>query len=305
MTYTWITGASGYIGSSLLRARPAWLGPDEEIVLLLRKPIADVEGRTWNIAYPEGGTPDFSLPDLQKLRERFPPKRVIHLATDFKNAYRAEEAERMISSNLLFPVRMLESLRDLKGLQILNFGSFYSHTDGGPDSPLSFYAANKRAFETFLNYYCVEHGWRAITLKIYDTFGPGDPRPKLVPKLFETLRTQTPFQLSPGMQKLDLLYIDDVISAMGAALGQLETGASVHRIFQLGTQPSRGPLPSLREVVAALEKVSGKTLPVEWGVLPYRPREIMKPTLAFPTLPGWRPAVSVEEGFRRILAATN
>ncbi|HEY6099686.1 MAG TPA: hypothetical protein VIW03_09665, partial [Anaeromyxobacter sp.] len=66
---------------------------------------------------------------------------------------------------------------------------------------------------------------------------------------------------------------------------------------------SGAPLP-LRDLVGLYARVAGKPLPIEWGKRAYRRREVMVPWRRGTPLPGWAPAVSLEEGIRRTLTAT-
>jgi nucleoside-diphosphate-sugar epimerase len=58
----------------------------------------------------------------------------------------------------------------------------------------------------------------------------------------------------------------------------------------------------LREVVATLEQVAGRSLPIAWGARPYRDREVMEPWTGLP-VPGWQPEVTLEAGLRALLEA--
>lgn len=285
---TWITGATGYLGGAFLKSVPPELQGDQ-LVLLSRSKNPSLAGPGRIVASPS---------ELAQLRAQHPPRRIIHFATEFRNAYQPAEAESMLAANVGFPVAMLEACRGIPRLEFLNFGTFYSHASGG-DSPFSFYAATKSAFESFLSYYAPAHGWSAITLKIFDTYGPADPRPKLVPKLLEVLRTQAPFPLSQGQQKLSLVHVDDITRAARVALRSFRSGE--HLSFQLPA--STTGLPTLREVVATFEKAAGRTIAAQWGAVPYRDREIMEPKLDCPVLPGWKAEIPLADGFKQVLGS--
>lgn len=283
---TWITGATGYLGGAFLKSAPPEL-QGETLVLFSRTKNPTLAGPGRVIAHPS---------ELAQLREKHPPRRIIHFATEFRNAYQPAEAESMLAANVGFPVAVLEACRGIKDLEFLNFGTFYSHATGG-NSPFSFYAATKSAFESFLDFYAPANSWRAITLKIFDTYGPADPRPKLVPKLLEVLRTQTPFPLSQGQQKLSLVHVDDIVRAARVALSSFRSGE--HLAYQLPASVTG--LPTLREVVATFEQAAGQKIQAQWGAVPYRDREIMEPKLDCPVLPGWKAEVSLADGFRQVV----
>lgn len=270
----WITGATGFIGRALVtdwkKNRPEW---------------------------------DLHFIDREAKIPKTAPDLVVHLATHFQNAYQPDEAKTMIGANLQFPVKVLEACREFPKLRFLNFGTFYSHIRPNEDSPATFYAATKRAFESFLEFYFSRPNWKAITLKLFDSYGPGDKRPKLVPKWIEILRTGEEMKLTPGEQKLNLLYVDDIVEAIGTASDSLlrdEKGHG-HTIYQLSSSERAESLPSLREVAKIFEGAAGKPLPLRFGALPYRENEIMVPKMSFPILPGWSPKTSLHEGFKKVL----
>ena len=75
------------------------------------------------------------------------------------------------------------------------------------------YAATKQAFETFIDYYCDVARMQAITLKIFDSYGPEDPRRKLVKVLAEAALNGQTLEMSGGDQRIDLVHIDDIVDA--------------------------------------------------------------------------------------------
>jgi nucleoside-diphosphate-sugar epimerase len=105
--------------------------------------------------------------------------------------------------------------------------------------------------------------------------------------------------MSPGEQILDLLHVDDLCRAFlrAAELTADPTQAST-AIYAV----SGGQRRTLRAVVETLEQVSGRILPVTWGARPYREREVMLPWTG-PSLPGWQPIISLEDGLRSLLNA--
>jgi nucleoside-diphosphate-sugar epimerase len=108
--------------------------------------------------------------------------------------------------------------------------------------------------------------------------------------------------MSPGEQRLDLVYIDDVVAAFLRAAeltGTLRTG-------EIKTYAVRsGRACSLKELVRLYEQLFGKTLPIHFGGRVYRDREVMTPWQGETTPPGWKAEVSLEEGVQRLLAAAD
>ena len=65
---------------------------------------------------------------------------------------------------------------------------------------------------------------------------------------------------------------------------------------------SQGMVFRAEEAAETFAKVSGKKLDICWGARPYRQREVMHPKCSGIKLPGWHPAVTLEEGIKKFLA---
>lgn len=139
---------------------------------------------------------------------------------------------------------------------------------------------------------------KMVTLKLLDTYGPNDPRPKLF-TLFERVSSSGErLKMSLGEQRLGFVYIDDVVNAFLTAGQYIETLPDCE-------MPSYTIAPdqlySLREIAALYEAASGKRLNIGWGERPYRRREVMEPYVGR-GMPGWEAKVSLMEGIRKCLS---
>jgi len=289
-----VTGATGFVGSHIVRRL---LADGWRVHLVVRagsplKLVADLETRLTVHRYH--GT----VEDLSVIVRQAAPDLVFHLASLFLAQHRPEDIEPLICSNVLFPVQLLEAMTTNGCHRLVNAGTSWQHYQDRDYSPVNLYAASKQAFEVLMQYYLETTPLRAVTLKLFDTYGPGDPRPKLIKLLDTVARQSAPLAMSPGEQLIDLVHIDDVVEAFVLAgerlLGSLVEG---HESFPVS---SGRPLP-LRELAALYEKILGKKLPLEWGGRPYRPREVMVPWNEGRPLPGWRPRVGLEEGLASII----
>lgn len=291
-----ITGATGFIGSRLARHL---LASGWQVHCLVRadSSLAELHGMTGSVTlHPHDG----STEQMLAIVHNSGPDVVFHLASLFLSQHRPDDIERLIQSNLLFATQLLEAMQLAGCSRLVNTGTSWQHYHNSDYSPVNLYAATKQAFEAILHYYLETTPLRAITLKLFDTYGPGDQRPKLFSMLHKVAIEMQPHAMSPGEQLIDLVYVDDVIAAfMLAAERLLNSRVERHEQYPVS---SGKPLP-LRELVACYEKVLGKELPIEWGARPYRPREVMIPWNRGEALPGWQPKVSLEDGLQRILSS--
>lgn len=288
-----VTGATGFVGSHLARrlVRDGWqvhvvVRPDSELAQL-REAAGHVT------VHRHDGTTQ-GLIDI--VREAS-PQIVFHLASLFISEHQPADVEPLIRSNLLFGTQLLEAMAVNGTVRLVNAGTSWQHYQGGDYNPVNLYAATKQAFEDILRFYVEARQIRAITLKLFDTYGPDDPRPKLVSLLARFAASGEALDMSPGEQLLDLVYIDDVVEAFVMAGHRTAAGSSP--LFE-SYGVSSGETVTLREFAGIFSELTGKRLDLRWGKRSYRAREVMTPWSG-PPLPGWRAAHSLRSGLRLTL----
>lgn len=286
-----LTGATGFIGSQLVKRL---LADGHEVAILVRKEsrLDVLQAVLPKIAVHlhDGG-----YPSVHAALAQAQPDIVCHVASLFLAQHKPDDVSRLIDSNLGMPTQLLEAMQQLGLRRLINTGTSWQHFEDHAYNPVNLYAATKQAFEDLLAYYVAAHGFQAITLKLFDTYGPGDTRPKLFSLLRKTARSGDTLRMSPGQQLLDLVYIDDVLDAYLLAMHRLPSvlGAECYAV----SNPERL---SLQELVQVYGTTVGKNLQVEWGGLPYRARETMRPSTRHPRLPGWQPRVALSQGIARM-----
>lgn len=286
-----LTGASGFIGSQIAHRL---ITEGYELAIVVR--------RTSQLNILQGFLPriqvhayDGSYASLLRALKAAEPEAVIHVASLYLAQHKPEDVAQLLESNLSFPTKLLEAMSQLGIKLFINTGTSWQHYQNEAYNPVNLYAATKQAFEALLAYYVEAHGLKSITLKLFDTYGPGDTRPKLFSLLRKTARTGEVLRMSRGDQLLDLVYIDDVLDAYLLAMERLPevTRAETYAV----SNPTRV---SLRELVRIYGETVGRPVNVEWGSLPYRPREVLKPWIDYELVPGWRAQVALAEGIARM-----
>lgn len=234
-----------------------------------------------------------SIDDLIGLVAALEPQVCFHLATAFRGVHVPADIQPMVEANVGFGVALAEAVSQAGGCVFVNTGTVWQHFEARPYSPVSLYAALKQSFTDALRFYEEVAGLPVVTLELTDTYGPGDPRPKLLPILVRAAREGTQLQMTDGTQLIDLLHVDDAVGALLATAAG-DPGATYGA--------SGGETQTLRDLVARFEKVSGLTVDAEWGVRPSRPREMLTPWMVSGPPPGWQPEVSLDDGIRALLA---
>ncbi len=318
-----VTGAAGFIGAKvcelLLAEEHTVVGVDN------LNDYYDVRLKDWRLSRllgiasgEQGGLFTFyplDIENLAALDELFAAHKfdaVFSLAARAGVRYSMENPHVYLSTNTLGTLNLLECQRKhgVKKQVLASTSSLYAgcpmpFTEDLPvNTPLSPYAATKKAAELLAYTYHKLYGIDTTVLRYFTVFGPAG-RPDMAPLRFiKWIAEGTPVTLyGDGTQSRDFTYIDDI--ARGTVLAVKPLG---YEVINLGG--GRNPI-TLQTVIAFIEKALalsasplGATLPVKARIAGKPPHAAdMKETWADITkagqLLGWSPRVSVEEGFQR------
>jgi nucleoside-diphosphate-sugar epimerase len=290
-----VTGGTGFTGSNLIKRLIAENWQVHAIV----RPESDysllddcVEQITLHVH-------DGSTEHLIEIVAISKPDAVFHLAALFLAQHAAGDLVSLISNNITFSTQLAEAMAQNGVTRLINTGTSWQHYENREYAPTCLYAATKQAFETLLQYYVDLKGFEVITLKLFDSYGPKDPRRKLFKLLEAAVGSNVPLLMSPGDQLIDLVHIDDVIAAFIIAAERLMSGNVIGQ--EQYAVSSANPI-SLKEVVGIYEGAMNVKLPIKWGGLPYRNREVMVPWSGGKALPGWIPSISLANGIKTLIA---
>ncbi|MEQ1532694.1 MAG: NAD-dependent epimerase/dehydratase family protein [Sideroxydans sp.] len=283
-----VTGATGFVGGHVAcrLVREGW-----QVHILTRSgsilPEAPEFDRIAN--HVHNGSSENIVACMAQVK----PDVVFHLASLFLSQHTTKDIELLIQSNVLFGNQLLEAMKVNGVNRLINTGTSWQHYDDDDYNPVCLYAATKQAFEAVLDYYVQACGIKAITLKLFDTYGQDDPRPKLFHLLNKAATSGMPLDMSPGEQLIDLVHIDDVVEAYMIAAQQLIEGKVAHH--ETYAVSSGQPLP-LKELVQLFCEVTKQKVNVNWGARPYRNREVMVPWIRGKLISGWSPKVTLING---------
>jgi UDP-glucose 4-epimerase len=139
-----------------------------------------------------------------------------------------------------------------------------------PTRPASAYGASKLAVDRMISDECLAHGLGAVSLRYFNVAGAShglgedhEPETHLIPNVLRAAQGLRPFvevfgtdyPTPDGTAIRDYIHIDDLAAAHLLALDGARPGE--HRIFNLGN----GSGFSVREVIAAAERVTGRQVP--------------------------------------------
>jgi nucleoside-diphosphate-sugar epimerase len=286
-----VTGATGFIGRHLSQRLVAegW-----EVHCIVRQSSEAPPAGAFSHVYD--GTTDCVL----GIVECTEPDIVFHLASLFVAEHRPSDVEPLVCSNVLLGAQLLESMSVAGCQRLVNTGTCWQHFGDADYDPVNLYAATKQALEDIVQYYVSARDLTAVTLKIYDTYGPEDTRGKLVQQVVKAALRGDRISLSPGGQKLELVHIDDVVRAFTVAAELALSGRADGHVRYAVRAMERL---DLRGIVELVERISGHAIDAAWGALPYRQREVLEPWRLGKPVPGWMPEVSLESGLREVIEA--
>ena len=151
-------------------------------------------------------------------------------------------------------------------------------------------------FEKIIEFYVKARRFNVITLELYDNYGKNDKRRKIMNLLKESFLSDKPLKMTLGEQKVDILYIDDLINAYIVAESQLE-GNMGHSKYSLMSENKK----TLKEIVQIFKKITNKNLDIEFGTIKYKDREILYPWDKGIKLPNWNANISLEDGIKKFM----
>lgn len=285
-----VTGASGYVGMNVA-AHLVHDGWDVHALRRVGSKVAadrDLHGVSWH-------THDGTTEGLIELVATIRPQLVFHMASLFMGEHSSKDVASLVKSNVLFGTQLLEAMKANGVSRLVSTGTSWQHYQDRQYSPVNLYAATKQAFDAILQYYVEAANFQAIILELSDTYGPKDPRGKLVTRLIDSAQSGVPIKLTPGDQIINLVHVADVAAAYKVAAERIQSSQAI-RLERFAVMSSE-QLP-LRALVALVERLAGRVIAAEWGGRPYRSREMMVPARMVPLLPGWQSQVSLEVGLR-------
>lgn len=287
-----LTGATGYIGKHVLKK----LCRENNVTCIVRRHSDCSEIRNLADSLIILDNYKCLYEELDKTR----PDVVVHLAGMFRGEHSTDTIGDMLESNIKFSCILFDAAQNAGCCCFINTGSYWQNYNGDTYNPVNLYAATKQAFEDIVLYYVKAKNCKAITLQIFDSFGPDDKRNKIL-NIVSRMDDGDTIQMSPGEQNLYFCYIEDIADAYECAIQSvLNMDNGTYRKYAV-----RGKDPhSLKQIIESYLKLSGRNIRIQWGGRPYRNREIMNPKGIGTILPGWTPKHSLEEGLKKYITKT-
>jgi UDP-glucose-4-epimerase GalE len=298
-----VTGGAGYIGSHTTRVLLK-RGYDVTVVDDLsrgyRHNVAPERLRVMNIADTGG---------LTSLLSEKPVIAVIHFAAYIAVGESNIKPELYFANNVGGSLSLFTAMQRA-GVRRLVFSSTAAVygmpasspiAEDSPYAPINPYGESKVMVEKILRWFDSIHGLRSISLRYFNASGAEpqgnfgeehEPETHLIPLLFRAVKTGVPvtifgadYSTPDGTCIRDYIHVLDLAEAHIVALESLLAGGPSDH-FNVGT----GAGHSIREVIATVEKVTGKKVPYVIG--PRRegdPPALVADSCKLQRTLGWKP----------------
>jgi nucleoside-diphosphate-sugar epimerase len=291
-----VTGASGFVGSHLVRAL---VRQGFDTVSVFRKAGFEEDQRHIRMDLRDTAA-------VRNLFRQFRFSAVIHLAASGVSA-EAENFEELAATNTLATAALARVALDSGIERFLYAGSGFEYRphahamdETTPLGSPNLYGASKAAGWMLLDTLRRLEGLPLVTFRPFSIYGPGENAARLVPyTILQTLHGE-PIRLTLGSQVRDYVFIEDVVEAL--RLG-LTSPAAVGQIYNLGSGPSAAR--SARQMAEEILAMMGASPRLCWFDRPNQGRRdppylVSDPTKAHVEL-GWRARVSLEDGLVRTI----
>ena len=300
-----LTGATGFIGSHLLRRL---IKENCEVHISVRENsslerIKDViDNCTCHIL----DLTDFN--STKNLIKKLKPEIIFHLAA-YGVDYYQQDIYQAVNVNINASVNLFESFLENKEFRFVHTGTSleYGHrnkpaSENEIPQPENIYGITKFTSVQLLSFMAnqAKQG-NLITLRPFGVFGEFEGSHKLFPQIIDKLGRRESVKLTGGEQIRDYLYLGDLIDTyIRAAVVPLSLKNNME-IINIGS----GKGISIKEIALNIENQLGvnKNL-LKFGALPYSPDEIMYSVANIrkaEKILNWKPKTSLKEGIENMI----
>jgi len=283
---TWlITGGAGYIGGHVVRELTA---AGERVVVLDNLSSGAAARLPVGVPLVVGSTLDRAL--LDRAITGHGVTGVLHLAAK-------KQVGESVAEPLHYYRENVEGLRivleaavagGVKRVLLSSSAAVYGMpdvdlvTEATPCAPINPYGETKLAGEWLLNACATAYGLSTVSLRYFNVAGSAAPEladpgaANLVPMVFERLTAGLPprifgddYPTPDGTCVRDFIHVSDIASAHLAAVRRLDAADTSGTPVSLTLNIGRGEGVSVREMIDAIARVTGRTITAE--IAPRRP----------------------------------
>lgn len=262
-----VTGIAGFIGSHLAHDLTA----DHDVI-----GFDNCRSGDWSRVPRAAQTHDLDIttPAIDDWADLLAGTQVLfHLAAEKYNSS-LSTPQRVIDTNISATARMLQGAARAGVRRVVFTSSLYAYGSLGPDpmredqplTPTTYYGMSKAAGEDLLRVVARDHGLQGACARLFFVYGPGQYaeggyKSVILTNFERMLDGGRPMVYGSGEQRLDYVYIDDVV----AALLRLAEPAGAGMVVNIGS----GQAPTINELTALMQDIAGSHVrpdhgPADW-----------------------------------------
>lgn len=322
-----ITGTAGFIGyhlSKLLLAEGfvvhGYDGMTDYYDVALKQRRHQMLLQNPNFSATEGMLEDQALVD--RIADEFAPDVIVHLAAQAGVRYSLENPRAYLDANIIGTFNVMEAARRLgvQHLLMASTSSVYGSNTVMPfvetekaDTPLTIYAATKKANEGMSHAYAHLHDLPTTMFRFFTVYGPWGRPDLALYKFVDAILDGRPIDIyNNGDMYRDFTYVDDLVRAISLLIdvvpvqsedGTLPEGDSIspvapYRIVNIGNSEKVGLLDFINAVEECLgQKAERNYMGMQTGDVPatWANAELLK------TLTGYQPQTDFRDGIAKFV----
>lgn len=299
-----LTGAAGFIGAYIAREL---LAKGEQVIgidnlndyydVRLKEHRLEALNKLSGFHFFKGDIEDVSF--LTKIFSENKVSKVINLAARAGVRYSMENPEVYMTTNAMGTLNLLQQMKkyDIKKMVLASTSSLYAgqpmpfHENLPVNTPISPYAASKKAAEMMAYSYHYLYGMDVSIVRYFTVYGPAGRPDMCIFRFIKWIDEGTPIELfGDGSQTRDFTFVEDI--ARGTILAsQKELGFEVINLGG-GREPT-----SLKQVIQIIEKLLGKQAKINYK--PFHKADIQDTQAEISKakkLLSWSPEIGIQTG---------
>ena len=193
-----VSGSSGFIGSHLIQR---FINDGIEVLICLRDGNFRLIKANKFLSLADLGT-WISGRGIEKFT-------FYHCATKFVRFNSSESVEELMYSNFRYPLDLVRRFTEWGSVHLINLNSYWQAINNIIGAATSNYGISKNLF--YFNLFEILDKENVTNVFLYDTYGPGDLRDKLIPRIHQSLCEDSSITINSPENEINLTHITDAI----------------------------------------------------------------------------------------------